>query len=441
VINPSPQFTGMTPSAVPVHYPTPQATFPLTINGSNFLTGATVTVAGTPRTPTSLSANQITLTMQSTDTQNVGSVLITITNPAPSAGPVTVGLQVNPPGTCSLVSTYSGDGNYAFLDAVGTKAEWAAPIGATVAKDPTSGYRCLFVCDTDDQRIRMVYLEGPNTGLSVAIAGTGVAGFDPGGAPALQTRLNGPRGICARNDANGNLLALYISDCVNHMIRELIPGTPSSNTNWLLGQFAGTGTAGLLDGDFESAEFNFPRGIYTGIDNFIYVADTSNGAIRQIDFSGDALTIVHPSSPALSPFGITASHNSNLLYFSDLALQGIYSLTRDGVTLTAVAGNGTAGSTDGNAGNAHFQSPTELCWTTDPGGAEVLYIADMSNHKIRKLAIATAQVSTFAGTGAAGFQDGGCNVSMFQYPRCVTTGINGEFYVTDTSNNRIRIVQ
>src|SRR5262249_55967753 len=148
-------------------------------------------------------------------------------NPSPTGGSLNFSVLVNGPGTCSWVSTFSGDGNYAYLDGTGAGAEWASPTGCVVARDPASTYRCLFVCDTDNQRIRMIYLEGPNTGQSVTIAGNGVAGWDPGGVPATAHKLNGPRGITALTDqATGNVRVLYISDFYNNMIRELIPEQP-----------------------------------------------------------------------------------------------------------------------------------------------------------------------------------------------------------------------
>jgi hypothetical protein len=366
-----------------------------------------------------------------------GSFVVEVTNPAPTIGPAQILLHVNGAGICSWVTTYSGDGNYDYLDGVGTAAEWANPSSAVTAKDPVSGNLALFVCDTDNQRIRMIYLQGPNIGQSVTIAGSGVAGYNGPQTPATTGELNFPRGICARNDSSGNLLALYVADTGNSMIRELIPEPPST---WLLGDFPGNGTPGLVDGEGDASQFNEPFAVFTGIDSFIYVADNANAAIRQVDFSGDVLTILQRAGS--SPTGITGSSTTHLLYYADAGTQGIYSLTTSGASLTAVAGGtGTAGFNNAVGSAALFNNPREMFWATDTADGEVLYIADAVNARIRKLVISTKTVSTYAGNGTVGLQNGDCTTTEFNRPRCVANGFMGEFYVTDSLNNLIRKVQ
>src|SRR5262249_9862303 len=101
-------------------------------------------------------------------------------------GPSAYSNEVNattgaPPPTCQ-VTTFSGSGTYAYVEGVGTAAAWENPYGVTMAIDPVSGNHALFICDTDNQRIRMVYLDGPNAGLSILIAGNGTNGYGGGGA-------------------------------------------------------------------------------------------------------------------------------------------------------------------------------------------------------------------------------------------------------------------
>jgi hypothetical protein len=420
VKNPTPSIASLAPDALPQNAAMPQS---LVINGTNFMSTSTVQVGGSARTPQSPhSSTQMTVPLQGSNVSSTGSVAVTVSNPAPVAGSGTKNLTINAAGTCSWVSTFSGDGNYAYLDGIGTGAEWASPTGAVVAKDPTSGKMCLFVCDTDDQRIRMIYLD---TGQSVTIAGNGVAGLDSGGVPATAHKLNGPRGICAYNDSSGNLKVLYISDFYNNMIRELIPEQPYSNSNWLLGQSCGNGIAGWADGEFDVAEFNQPKGIFFGWDSNVYVADSVNGAIRKIDLSGNSSSILH--NTAWHTLGVTGSQSRNVIYLSERNTQAVYSFTTAGASQTQLA--------------AGFANPWELCFANNTTDGDVLYIPSMVGCQIKKLVLSNNTLSTYAGSGSYGSQDGDCALATFAYPKAVCNGIAGEIYVTDMYNNRIRKIQ
>lgn len=66
-----------------------------------------------------------------------------------------------------------------------------------------------------------------------------------------------------------------------------------------------------------------------------------------------------------------------------------------------------------------------------------LYVADAGNHRIRKIDLSTGQVTTFAG-GDAGFADGIGTAAKFNSPYGITAGADGQLYVADSYNNRIR---
>jgi len=95
------------------------------------------------------------------------------------------------------------------------------------------------------------------------------------------------------------------------------------------------------------------------------------------------------------------------------------------------AGTTTAGTTDATGTAARFSTPYDI--TTD---GTSLYVADQSNHRIRKIVISTGVVTTLAGS-TFGYTDGTGTAAQFNNPQGVTTdGTN--VYVSDTSNNRIR---
>ena len=100
-------------------------------------------------------------------------------------------------------------------------------------------------------------------------------------------------------------------------------------------------------------------------------------------------------------------------------------------TLAGPAGG--PGSSDGAAIDARFYQPSGLAMD----GSGNVYVADTTNHKIRKITSAGV-VSTLAGTGISGFADGVGSTANFASPNGVAVDASGTVYVTDTGNHRIR---
>jgi sugar lactone lactonase YvrE len=98
-------------------------------------------------------------------------------------------------------------------------------------------------------------------------------------------------------------------------------------------------------------------------------------------------------------------------------------LTLTPTVFTFAGTTGSVGATDAIGTAATFSAPAGIA--TDGTN---LYVADAGNNKIRKIVIATAQVSTLAGSGT------------FNNPNGVTTTANGNVYVADTGNNAIRMI-
>ena len=103
--------------------------------------------------------------------------------------------------------------------------------------------------------------------------------------------------------------------------------------------------------------------------------------------------------------------------------------------VTTVAGTGSSGSANGTGTSASFNNPGGI--TTDGTN---LYVADQSNHLIRKIVISTGAVTTVAGTGSSGSANGTGTSASFSYPHGITTdGTN--LYVADSNNHRIRKIE
>jgi DNA-binding beta-propeller fold protein YncE len=136
------------------------------------------------------------------------------------------------------------------------------------------------------------------------------------------------------------------------------------------------------------------------------------------------------------------------LYFSDSGNNCVRKVTArvvggvaqplDGTEIvTTVAGTPTVvGNSNGNglATSATMNAPRGLA--VDASGA--LYIADTSNHNIRRVD-ANGTITTLTGTGAAGYLDGPAAGAKFNQPAGVAVDpATGEVYVADLSNNRVR---
>jgi WD40 repeat protein len=212
--------------------------------------------------------------------------------------------------------------------------------------------------------------------------------------PADDARLNMPKGAVL--DDVGNL---YFVDQKNERVRVLTPA-------FTIATIAGNGTKGFAgdDGPATDANFAFPLSaqpepggaIALGPDGNLYVADTENNRIRRIALATGLITTV----------------------------------VGDGTA--AYAGDG------GPATAASLNLPRDLEFDTD--GAMI--IADTDNHVIRRVDPTTGIIETVAGNGTSGFSGDGASAldATLYRPFGVDLGEDGNLYIADTYNHRIRVV-
>ena len=136
-----------------------------------------------------------------------------------------------------------------------------------------------------------------------------------------------------------------------------------------------------------------------------------------------------------NPHGITTDGTN--LYVADMFNHRIRKIVIDNGTVTTLAGQSDNGSADGIGTAASFWNPYQI--TTDGTN---LYVVDGWNHSIRKIVISTGVVTTVAGTpGSPGNADNATGTSAsFRAPRAITTD-GRNLYVADGTNHRIRKIE
>ncbi|MFO1500234.1 MAG: PQQ-binding-like beta-propeller repeat protein [Verrucomicrobiota bacterium] len=303
------------------------------------------------------------------------------------------------------------------------EAGFAQPRGIAAGNDGA-----LYIADAGDHSIRKLTLipSGVTT-----IAGDGTAGFLDG--PASSARFRNPHGLCVAG--NG---AVYIADSENNRIRKISADGRTVTT------VAGSGLRGYLDGPAAAAQFDFPEDVVIDPRGNLFITEFNNHTVRMVTPGGEVETIAgngHPGfqdgiGPAAGlnyPAGL-AIDAQRTLYVAEWGSHRIRRILADG-TVSELAGSIFPGRLDGTGGAARFNHPQGIAW--DPSGA--LLVSEEENHTLRRVAL-DGSVLTLAGTGEAGYVDGPGRTARFSAPMGVAVNVEGQVFVSDSANHRIRKV-
>ena len=265
------------------------------------------------------------------------------------------------------------------------------------------------------------------------------------GAPATGVVLNYPFGI--NNDSTGNV---YIGDSHNYMVREDVKSTQ------LVNFFAGDGTYGYTGdgGAATSAELTYPNGVAKDSSGNVYIADTNNCLIRKVSTAGTITTfagLLVSNSPRCGysgdggaatgaelyyPYGVAVDSKNNV-YIADQSNHVIRKVSSG--TITTIAGIGGINGYSGDGGpatNALLYNPQAI--TVDPVGN--VFIADYNNCRVREINAATGIITTVAGNGYCGFTGDGLAIDNgVEYPQGIAVDANDNLFISDYSN-RVRWV-
>ncbi len=331
--------------------------------------------------------------------------------------------------TEGAVSTFAGlppiSGS---LDGAGSAARFNALSSA--ALDQAGN---VYLSDAGNCVIRKMTADGIVTTFAGEAAPVG--GYYDG--PGQTARFKGPAEVAL--DRSGTL---YVADSGNHLIRKV---TSDGVVSTFAGRYVvdhGTPVGGFKDGIATEAQFNFPFGVAVDPAGNVCVSDSRNHCIRKITPDGVVTTFAGSRVPGSKdgtgpvagfnqPEGLAVDPLGNL-YVADQLNNTIRKITPDGAVSTLAGLAGQWGSADGTGKAARFSWPVAVA--VDRAGN--VFVADSSNHLIRKVT-PDGVVTTLGGlAGIFGGADGTGSAARFNYPHGMAVDNADTLFVID--GNAIR---
>ncbi len=283
-------------------------------------------------------------------------------------------------------------------------------------------------------------------GNLTVVAGNSRAGYSGDGGPAIQGQLNGPQGLAL--DATGNL---YIADSLNNRVRIVSP-------QGVISTFAGTGASSpggggtFNDGGLAiNALLRLPNGVFVDKSGNVYIADTGDNLIRKVTPNGIINSVAGDgfggfwgdTAPAVlaglkNPMDMTVDSSGNI-FIADSANGAIREVTASTGLITTVVGTPTAIGDTGDGGpatSAALITPYSV-WLDSSGN---IYFVQNGDSRVRKVTVATGVITGLGGNQTSGYSGDGSTATKAQmnFPTGGAMDSSGNIYVADSLNHRIR---
>ncbi|MEW6158363.1 MAG: SBBP repeat-containing protein, partial [Verrucomicrobiota bacterium] len=263
------------------------------------------------------------------------------------------------------------------------------------------------------------------------LSGKTTPGFENG--PASAALFRSPLAVAIDSARD-----LYVADTDNNVIRKISAfGTRAVVT------YAGTGQRGYKDGALAEAQFDFPNDLVIDTAGNLFVSEFQNHTIRKVGADGRVTTVagngiagyqdgIGTAAQFRFPSGLARDGNGNL-YVAEWSNHTLRKITPAGVVTTLAGTPGQRGFVDGPGSSALLNTPDGVA--VDAVGN--LYFTEYGNHAVRRLGTDNV-VTTIAGTGAPGFVNGDASQTMFRHPGGINITLDGSLVVVDTGNHAIR---
>ena len=371
------------------------------------------------------------ITLQPTNQTVLAGSNPTFTAGVSGTGPFTYQWQFNGTNLSSIIIPVAGNGEIGYVGDGGAAIDAELDHPTAVAVDGSGN---LFIADEFNDRIRKVGTDG----IITTIAGSVANGYSGDGGAATNAGLANPTAVAA--DGLGDL---FIAD--GNRIRKV-------DLNGVITTVAGNGLYGYSGdaGAATNAWLANPMGLAVDGLGDLFMADFGNNRIREVDTNGIITTVAGSDGGGISgdggaatsallngPNGVAVDGLGNL-FIVDSRNNRVREVDTNG-TISTVAGNGLYGYS-GDAGAA------TKAWLANPTGVAVdglgnVFIADNGNARIRKVDI-NGVISTVAGNGTNGYSGDGGAATNAELSFGIGLALDGfgNLLVADSGNSRIRKV-
>ncbi len=340
--------------------------------------------------------------------------------------------------SAQIITTYAGNGGTSSTTlgdgGLATNAVVCSPFGVTIDK---SGNLVISSCWT----VRKInYI----TNIISTIAGCDTTAIRHEGVPATCTYIDSKNTVF---DRDGNY---YVSDYANDIIQIVNSATHIVNV------YAGDGSIGTIGDGGPATAAEFSSVSFLAIDTargYLYIPDQGNYDLRRVDLTTGIITTIAgngtigtggdggPATDAQFNLiqGVCVDNYGNI-YVGDGGNGTVRKINISTGIITRIIGNGTYGfgGDTGPATNAMLTSPYSLCF--DRNGN--LYVSDLNNYRIRKYDTTTHIITTIVGTGVLGFggDNGPATAAKINHATGICIDSANNLYIADWNNQRVRKV-